>query len=109
MRYCQVGCDLDGVLADGFVPPEADFAIVSGRKIDDWERTVKQVGTARPIYLRPPFFPGTSQHWKAHIIQCTGITRFYEDMRDQAEEIRRRCPACVVVLVNNGKIVEVLG
>lgn len=109
MRYCQIGCDLDGVLADGFTPPEADFAVISGRHVDDWERTVRQVGAGRPIYLRPPFFPGTSEHWKSHIIQCTGITRFYEDRPEQAAEIRRCCPGCVVLLVKNGRVVGTLG
>lgn len=109
MRYCQVGCDLDGVLADGFTPEEKDFAIISGRKTDDWERTCKQVGTSRPIYLRPPQFAGDSPHWKAAMIQAMGITKFYEDRPEQAAEIRRICPACVVHLVKDGKVIEVIG
>ncbi len=109
MKYCRVGCDLDGVLADGFTPHEQDFAIISGRFTDDWDRTLSQVGTSRPIYLRPPYFAGDSPHWKAAIIQATGITKFYEDDANQAREIRRICPNCVVNLVRQGKVVEVMG
>ena len=109
MRYCQVGCDVDGVLADGFTPAETEFCVISGRQTDDWERTIRQVGTVQPIYLRPPSFPGEAGEWKAAIIMTTGITKFYEDMRDQAEVIRRICPQCQVHLVRNGRIVEILG
>jgi hypothetical protein len=109
MRYCQVGCDLDGVLADGFMPPEAEFVIISGRHTDDWDRTLRQVGASRPIYLRPPNFPGDSPHWKAAMIQAMGITRYYEDRPEQAAEIRRVCPACVILLVENGKVIRTLG
>jgi hypothetical protein len=108
MRYCQVGCDLDGVLADGFTPEEADFAIISGRHTDDWGRTLGQVGATRPIYLRPPHFAGDSPHWKAAMIQAMGITKFYEDDPNQAREIRRICPKCTVCLVRGGRVVEVL-
>jgi hypothetical protein len=108
MRYCSVGCDLDGVLADGFTPPEPEFVIISGRQTDDWPRTIAQVGTSRPIYLRPPHFPGDSPHWKAAIIQACGITRFYEDLIDQATEIRRICPSCVVLLVRQGQVIRTM-
>lgn len=108
MKFCDVGCDIDGVLADGFTPPEPEFAVISGRMTDDWERTTGQIGTSRPIYLRPEHFPGSSGEWKAAIIMTTGIRKFYEDMRDQAEVIRRICPQCEVHLVRNGKVVHVL-
>lgn len=108
MRFCQVGCDMDGVLVDGFIPPESDFAIISGRHTDDWERTLRQAGTARPIYLRPPFFPGESGEWKAAMILALGITKFYEDMRDQAEVIRRCCRLCAVHMVKDGRVIEIL-
>lgn len=108
MRYCQVGCDIDGVLADGFTPPEADFCAVSGRRTDDWLRTIGQIGTDRPIYLRPPNFPGEAGEWKAVVIMTTGITKFYEDTRKQAEVIRRICPQCEVHLVKHGKVIEVM-
>lgn len=108
MSFCKVGCDVDGVLADGFVPPEADFCVISGRTTDEWARTVAKVGASRPIYLRPPNFPGEAAVWKATVIRTTGITRFYEDMPDQARDIRIICPDCVVVLVKQGEIVGVL-
>jgi hypothetical protein len=109
VRYCQVGCDIDGVLASGFVPAEAEFCAISGRRTDDWDRTIGQIGASRPIYLRPQYFPGEAGEWKAAIIMTTGITKFYEDMRDQAEVIRRICPRCVVHLVEGGRVVEVMG
>lgn len=109
MRYCTVGCDLDGVLADGFVPEEPDFAIISGRHTDDWLRTIGQVGHSRPIYLRPPLFGPDSGKWKAQMIGLLGIVKFYEDSREQAETIRRRCPGCVVHLVEGGRVIEVMG
>jgi hypothetical protein len=109
VRYCEVGCDIDGVLAAGFLPAEPEFCAISGRRTDDWDRTVAQIGTSRPIYLRPQHFPGDSGEWKAAIILTTGITKFYEDMRDQAEVIRRICPQCTVVLVRDNRIVETLG
>lgn len=108
MRYCQVGCDLDGVLVDGFTPPEADFTAISGRNIDDWERTIAQIGTLRPIYLKPPDFPGNSGVWKATMIRLLGIAKFYEDMPDQASQIKLICPDCEVVMVKGGQIVGVL-
>jgi hypothetical protein len=109
LRYCDVGCDLDGVLADGFVPEEPEFTIISGRRTDDWEKTTGQVGTTRPIYLRPQHFPGEAGEWKAAIIRTCGITKFYEDVMEQALVIRRICPECVVVMVRRGKVVGQLG
>lgn len=108
MRYCDVGCDLDGVLADGFTPQEAEYAIISGRHVDDWPRTIGQIGTRLPIYLRPPHFPGESGEWKAAMILAIGIRKFYEDMPDQAAIIRRIAPSCAVHLVANGQVVKVL-
>jgi hypothetical protein len=108
MKFCDVGCDVDGVLAHGFIPPEPEFTVISGRTTDDWERTIGQVGTTRPIYLRPPGFPGEAGEWKAVVIRTVGIRRFYEDMPDQAAVIRRICPDCTVVLVKRGQVVETL-
>lgn len=102
----NVGCDIDGVLAAGFVPPEADYVVISGRKTDEWASTIRLLGSSRPIYLRPPWFPGDSQHWKAHIIQSCKITKFYEDRPEQATEIKRCCPECRVFLVKDKVIVQ---
>lgn len=108
MRYCNVGCDIDGVLADGFTPSESEYVIISGRMVDDWGRTSRQVGTRLPIYLRPPNFPGESGEWKAAMILALGITKFYEDAEDQASVIRRCVPHCAVHLVQCGRVVKVL-
>lgn len=108
MRYCEVGCDLDGVLADGFTPKEADFSILSGRHTDDWDRTIRQVGASRPIYLRPPLYPFESGEWKAEMIRVLGIRKFYEDDPNQARVIRKACPECHVHLVKDGRVIEVL-
>jgi hypothetical protein len=97
------------VLTTGFRPPEADYVILSGRLQADWKDTVAQIGTSRPIYLRPPYFPGTSQHWKAACIQWLGITKFYEDDEGQARDIRKFCPQCEVVMVKDGKVVGAAG
>jgi hypothetical protein len=101
----RIGCDLDGTYLSGFRPPESDYVFITGRKVDDWTRTVEQVGSDRPLYLRPLWFPGSSPHWKAAMIQWLRITKFYEDEPGQAQEIRRRCPDCRVVMVKNGQIV----
>lgn len=109
MSFCQVGCDFDGVLGDGFTPPEAEFTVISGRTTDHWPKVVARAGASRPIYLRPPGFPGEAGEWKAVVIRTMGIVRFYEDMPDQAAVIRRICPECVVVLVKDGRVVGQLG
>jgi hypothetical protein len=110
LRYCDVGCDIDGVLTTGFRPEEPDYVIISGRKTDDWPNTLKDFGGLdRRIYLRPLHFPGDSPHWKAAMIQWLKITRFYEDDPGQAREIRRICPECVVMIVKDGKVVGQLG
>lgn len=102
----MIGCDIDGTYLSGFRPQEEDYVFISGRKTEDWENTVRQVGSDRPIYLRPPFFPGDSPHWKAAMIHAMQITKFYEDDVNQAKEIRRTCPLCLVVMVRDGQIVE---
>lgn len=102
----MTGCDLDGTYLSGFRPSESEYVFVTGRKTSDWCNTVRQVGIDRPLYLRPTLFPGDSPHWKAAVIQWLGITKFYEDERGQASEIKRICPACQVVLVQDGKIID---
>jgi hypothetical protein len=102
----SVGCDLDGTYLSGFRPPEAEYVFITGRLTDDWKNTVNQVGSDRPLYLRPTWFPGDSQHWKAMLIQSLKITRFYEDDIYQAKEIKRICPQCTVVIIANGVIVN---
>lgn len=106
----MIGCDIDGVLTTGFRPEEPDYVIISGRKTDHWPNTLKDFDRlGKRIYLRPIFFPGDSPHWKAAMIQWLGITKFYEDDRNQAREIRRICPTCAVHLVRDGKVIEVMG
>lgn len=101
----RVGCDLDGTYLSGFRPPENEYVFITGRTTDDWINTVRQVGSDRPLYLRPTWFPGDSPHWKAAVIQWLRITKFYEDDSNQAREIRRICPQCEVVMVRDGVIV----
>lgn len=106
----MIGCDIDGVLVAKvpFVVPESDYVIISGRKTDDWPNTLKSLGHERRIYLRPVYFPGDSPHWKAAMIQWLGVTKFYDDDPNQAREIRRICPGCIIGLIKDGKIVEIL-
>lgn len=101
----RVGCDIDGTYLSGFRTEEKDFVFITGRKTEDWGDTVRQLGTEHPLYLRPPWFPGDSPHWKAAMIQWLRIEKFYEDETGQAEVIARRCPDCQVVLIKAGQIV----
>jgi ribosomal protein S27AE len=109
VKEYRVGCDFDGVLGDGFTPEESEFIVLSGRTTKHWDHVVGKVGASRPIYLRPEHFFGEAAFWKATVIRSCGITKFYEDMPDQARDIRLFCPECVVVMVKHGKVVGQLG
>ena len=96
------GYDLDGVLVPRNVDPIAPFVIISGRTISDWNRTILEVGSLVPIYLRPYGCHGDrllAGRWKAEIIAALGVVEFYEDDPVQAEIIRRTCKSCRLVLV----------
>lgn len=101
----MTGFDIDGVLTAG-VKPVHPYVAISGRTMDEFDRTVKQIGTGGAIYLRPfgKFGDATAAgHWKATVIGLVGVTKFYEDDPTQAAIIRMRCPWCTVVMVVNGK------
>lgn len=97
----MVGCDIDGVATVGFRPDE-DFVFVSGRLTHEWARTIKELGTDHPIYLRP-FGADCDRveaaNWKAKIVDWLKLTAFYEDDELQAGIIKGKCPDCDVVLV----------
>lgn len=100
------GCDLDGTFLSGFRPPESEYVFVTGRLITDWSITIRQIGAERPLFMRPVWFPGNSPHWKSMIIQTMKLVKFYEDDIGQAQEIKRCCPQCQVVIIQNGQIVN---
>jgi len=98
------GYDIDGVLVPRKVHPVPPYVVISGRKTKDWERTIAEIGSAMPIYLRPDPMGAdgdhvSAGHWKAQMILSLGVTLFYEDTPIQASIIRERCPDCEVVLV----------
>lgn len=96
------GYDCDGVLVPRKVDPRGRFVVISGRQYTEWSRTVAELGTHAPIYLRPFGQYGDRQaagEWKAQIILALGVQEFFEDDDYQASIIRERCPGCNVVLV----------
>ena len=98
------GYDIDGVLTRGIIP-EKPYIVISGRRIDQWDKTLRQIGTEAPIYLRPY---GTNSDndmagfWKAEIITKFRLTDFYEDNHKQARIIKILCPFCNVHMVIGG-------
>src|SRR4051812_26435160 len=97
----MTGYDIDGVLTGGG-KPEGRYVVISGRTLDEWDRTIRELGIAAPIYLRPFGKFGDQQaagHWKATVIAMLGVTIFHEDDPLQAAIIRQRCPWCNVRLV----------
>ena len=95
------GYDVDGVLTAGVIP-KSPYVVISGRTLDEWNRTLSDIGTKVPIYLRPYGLPGDyvlAGKWKAEMIHKLGITEFYEDMPIQIEIIRSACPDCKVIEV----------
>ena len=98
----KVGCDIDGVLTTGFRPPEDEYVIISGRLVFEWKRTIEELGTEHPIYLRPFGEWNNSAHagyWKGTIIQHLGLDIFYEDEDAQADIIRKMNPKCEVRMI----------
>ncbi len=96
------GYDIDGVLVPRLVVPLAPYVVISGRLYTEWERTVSEIGTDVPIYLRPHGTNGDkwhAAHWKATMIKHLGITVFFEDDAFQAQFIRNQCRNCTVHMV----------
>ena len=97
------GYDIDGVLADG-TKPIKPYVVISGRLPDEWDRTVQQIGTKYPIYLRPYGDFGDRDlagEWKSFIINALGVTEFYDDDPLQLEIIAKNCPNCKTIKVGN--------
>lgn len=100
-----IGSDIDGVLSTGWRPSESEYVIVSGRTLDEWGRTIKELGVEHPIFLRPYGVPCDRQaagEWKSLIVSKMGITKFYEDDEVQASIIRENNPGCEVVIIGVG-------
>lgn len=95
------GYDIDGVLTKK-IKPIPPCVIVSGRTINEWSKTITQIGTDYPIYLRP--YGRYGDHimagiWKSEMITRLGITEFYENEDRQINIIKRYCPNCKIVKV----------
>lgn len=107
-RARLTGYDIDGVATRGVRPKPEDAALyVSGRKTDAFERTIRELGSRHPIYLRPASMgpDGSEQHggqWKAAVINLHGVERFYDDSPVCVAIIRASCPGCEVILVVDG-------
>lgn len=102
----MIACDIDGTYMSGFRPSERDYVFISNRLTDQWSRTIADVGTKRPIYLRPPEFEGEWHEWKVLLIRALKITKLYEDNPKEAVEIKRECPECRIVMVKDGQVVD---
>lgn len=105
--------DIDGVLTSGH-KPKKPYVVISGRRLSDWDRTVKEIGTEGVIYLRP-YGPQEgpitvmdhimSGVWKGEMINKLGVTEFHEDVDLQAQIIREYAPNCKIHMINSdGKI-----
>lgn len=96
----MIGYDIDGTLVDEQGPircPSGDYVIISARPHTEYQETVKQLGSCRAIYLRPPHLTG--EEWKPQIINLLGVTKYYEDNELHASAIEKNCPLCEVVRV----------
>lgn len=94
------GYDLDGVM--GKIKPKKPYVIISGRLYDEWGKTIKEVGTDVPIYLRPSGKWGdeiSAGLWKAEMINKLDITEYYEDSFVQIQIIQGNCPNCKVIKI----------
>lgn len=99
-----VGYDLDGVMADGFLPLADDGVIISGRRTHEWHRTVAQVGVYRPIYLRAGGVDNdveSAGRWKAEMCRRLSIEVFFEDNQRQIALIQLGSPTTTVFRVTN--------
>ncbi len=88
------GYDIDGVLIPQKVRPQKPYIIITGRKYEEWDRTIKQIGTEAPIYMRPYGEHGDqllAGKWKAEMINKLGIKIFYEDDPVQIKIIQENC------------------
>ncbi len=97
-----IGYDIDGVLVPRRVWPCQTYVVISGRLWTEWCRTVKEIGTDAPIYLRPHGRNGDRHGaglWKANMIGKLGVTDFFEDDAYQAEIIQQSCPGCTIHMV----------
>lgn len=97
--------DIDGVLTAG-IKPEKPYVVISGRTIDEWEKTVAEIGTDAPIYLRP--YGAYGDHilagmWKAEMIKRLGVTEFTEDVPLQAAIIQAYNPDCKINLMEEAE------
>ena len=95
------GYDIDGVLTKK-IKPEKPYVVISGRLINEWDKTIKQIGIGAPIYLRPYGKYGDdilAGIWKSEIITRFKIDKFYEDSKKQAEIIKKYCPFCEIIII----------
>lgn len=101
MKFTR-GYDIDGVLVPRLIVPQAPYVVISGRRLWEWKRTIQEIGTSMPIFLRPYGRDDNRDSggiWKAQMISDLRIEEFFEDDPYQAEIIRFRCPFCKVTLV----------
>ena len=96
------GYDIDGVLVPQKVKPQKPYIIITGRTYKEWDRTIKEVGTEAPIYMRPYGEYGNQSlagKWKAEMINKLGVETFYEDDPVQIKIIQEDC--------SNVKIIQI--
>ena len=100
----MIGYDIDGVITMGVIP-EKDAVIITGRSIEEKERTLKMLedkGIFNKVYFNNVKIiektHKVSGKWKAKMIKELKITEFYEDNETQAFEIIKATD-CIVHIV----------
>jgi hypothetical protein len=83
-------------------------AIVTGRSFQDYQDMMDEwEGPKKPIFMNPIEIKNNSINkivlHKAEVINRCGVTTYYEDMPQEAAQLRILCPKTKIVLVKPGQ------
>lgn len=101
-----VATDFDGTYGQKVdpMPPQKPRCVISGRTFEEYDKTIMQVASKIPVYIRGSGRVGDGVHageFKAYMINLLGVTHFLEDNADQIKIIRERCPHVVICKVES--------
>lgn len=99
--------DFDGTYSDKPELKGITDAIVTGRSWEEAQDLYDEAGRLTiPVFFNPVASKDNTSFkivsHKANIINQCKATRFYEDVPQEAEQLKILCPNCKIVLVKEG-------
>lgn len=99
--------DWDGTASDHPELMGIIDAVVTGRSWEESQDLYDEAGDLDiPVFFNPTSSKENDGHkivlWKAEIINRCGVTRFWEDVPQEYQQLKILCPNCKVILVKPG-------